>query len=69
MTITEKQNWVSEKEAAAIIELPATFFRRLVLTGALKGVINYLIYRGKFYRYNKVDIENYIFEDSCFARL
>lgn len=69
VTATEKEDWVTEKEAAAIIELPATFFRQLVLKGSLKGVINYLIYRGKFYCYNKIDIENYIFEDSFFVRL
>ncbi|MDB5277485.1 MAG: hypothetical protein JWR61_2440 [Ferruginibacter sp.] len=69
MTKTEKENWLTEKEAAAIIELPAAFFRQLVMTGPLKGVVNYLAYKSDRYRYNKIDIENYIFEDSFFARL
>jgi hypothetical protein len=69
MTKTEKENWLTEKEAAAIIELPARFFRQLVMTGPLKGVVNYLGDKSNSYRYNKIDIENYIFEDSFFARL
>jgi hypothetical protein len=69
MTKTEKENWLTEEEAAAIIELPATFFRQLVMTGPLKGVVHYLADNSKSYRYNKIDIENYMFEDSFFARL
>ena len=69
MKKSDKENWVTEKEAAKIIELPPTFFRQLVMTGPLKGVVNYLIEKGQHYHYNKTDIENYIFEDSFFARL
>ncbi len=67
MLLNERKNWITEKEAAAIIQLPATFFRKLVLNGPLKGVVNYLKTKG--YRYNRMDIENYIFENSFFAGL
>ena len=69
MSKNEKKTWVTEDEAAAIIELPAKFFRKLVLAGALKGVVNYLNSRRYSYRYNKADIENYMFEDSFLAGL
>ena len=69
MAKKEKSTWISEEEAAAIINLPAKFFRKLVLNGSLKGVINYLNSRRYKYRYRKTDIENYIFEDSFFAGL
>jgi len=69
MSKNEKKIWITEDEAAAIIELPAKFFRKLVLAGSLKGVINYLSSRRYSYRYNKADIDNYIFEDSFFACL
>ncbi|MEJ7588061.1 MAG: hypothetical protein WKI04_10930 [Ferruginibacter sp.] len=65
----EQKTWITEEEAAAIIELPARFFRKLVLAGPLKGVINYLNSRRYSYRYKKIDIENYIFEDSFFVSL
>ncbi|MEO5893311.1 MAG: hypothetical protein ABIQ31_23875 [Ferruginibacter sp.] len=65
----EEKTWITEEEAAAIIELPGRFFRKLVLAGSLKGVINYLNSRRYSYRYKKTDIENYIFEDSFFAGL
>ncbi|MBC7887739.1 MAG: hypothetical protein H7Z13_07600 [Ferruginibacter sp.] len=69
MSRTEQKTWITEEEAAAIIELPARFFRKLVLTGPLKGVVNFLNSRRYSYRYKKADIENYIFEDSFFAAL
>lgn len=69
MSTNEKKNWVTEQEAAAIIELPAKFFRKLVLAGPLKGVIAYLNYERSRYRYSKADIENYMFEDSFLAGL
>ena len=69
MTKIDKLNWVTEKEAAKIIELPPVFFRQLVTTGPLKGVVKYSINKVNNYHYNKIDIENYIFEDSFFARL
>lgn len=65
----EEKNWITEKEAAAILELPAKFIRKLVVTGPLKGVVNYLGSKQKAYQYNKTDIENYMFEDSFFAAL
>ena len=69
MSKKEEKTWITEEEAAAIIELPARFFRKLVLAGSLKGVINYLNSRKYSYRYKKADIENYMFEDSFFAGL
>jgi hypothetical protein len=69
MTKTQKENWLTEKEAAAIIELPGTFFRKLVLSSPLKGVVKYLTNKRNTYTYNRIDIENYMFEDSFFARL
>lgn len=69
MSKFEKKTWITEEEAAAIISLPARFFRKLVLNGSLKGVINYLSSRRYKYRYLKADIENYIFEDSFFFGL
>lgn len=64
MSDNKKKTWITEEEAAAILELPAKFFRKLVLAGSLKGVINYLNSKRYSYRYNKVDIDNYMFEDS-----
>ena len=69
MSKKAKKYWVTEAEAAAIIELPARFFRKLVLAGSLKGVVNYLNSRRYSYRYSRTDIENYMFEDSFFAGL
>ncbi|MEO6302685.1 MAG: hypothetical protein ABIP51_05895 [Bacteroidia bacterium] len=69
MSKREEKTWITEEEAAAIIELPARFFRRLVLAGSLKGVVNYLNSRRYSYRYKKADIENYMFEDSFLAGL
>ncbi|MEP7111609.1 MAG: hypothetical protein ABI760_26675 [Ferruginibacter sp.] len=69
MSTQEKKTWITEEEAAAIIELPAKFFRKLVLAGSLKGVVNYLNSRSQSYRYNKDDIENYMFEDTFLASL
>ena len=67
MATGEKKTWITEKEAAEIIQLPGKFLRKLVTAGSLKGVVNY--FKSKGYRYNKVDIENYIFENSFFAGL
>ena len=69
MSKSKERTWITEEEAAAIIELPAGFFRKLVLAGSLKGVINYFSSGRDSYRYKKADIENYIFEDSFFACL
>ena len=69
MAKREQKTWITEEEAAAIIELPGRFFRKLVLAGPLKGVINYLSSRRYSYRYKKADIENYMFEDSFLAGL
>lgn len=69
MSKNETANWVTEDEAAAIMELPPSFFRNLVLTGSLKGVINYLGPKKETYCYNKIDIENYIFEDCFFTAI
>ena len=69
MSKIEEKTWITETEAAAIIELPAGFFRKLVLAGSLKGVIKYLNAGRYSYRYKRADIENYIFEDSFFACL
>lgn len=64
MSTKQTKTWITEEEAASIMELPAKFFRKLVLAGSLKGVVNYLNSRRYSYRYSKVDIENYLFEDS-----
>jgi len=69
MSRIEKRTWISEEEAASIINLPGKFFRKLVLKGSLKGVINYINSRKYKYRYNRVDIDNYLFEDSFFVGL
>jgi hypothetical protein len=67
MPAHKNQHWITEEEAAAILQLPAAFIRKLVLKGPLKGVISYLSAKGKTYFYNKTDIENYIFEDCFFT--
>ena len=67
MATKEKRTWITEKEAAELIQLPGKFLRKLVLAGPLKGVIN--CFKSKGYRYNKVDLENYMFENSFFAGL
>lgn len=69
MAKDEKKIWLTEEEAAAIIELPGRFFRKLVTNGPLKGVVSYLNSRRYRYRYKKEDIENYMFEDSFLAGL
>ena len=69
MSRIEKRTWISEEEAASIINLPGKFFRKLVLKGSLKGVINYINSRKYKYRYNRADIDNYLFEDSFFVGL
>ncbi len=63
MVKLQQKTWISEDEAAGIIELPAKFFRKLVTAGSLKGVISYLSSRRYSYRYKSTDIENYLFED------
>ena len=65
----ENEDWISEKEAAAIIQLPTDFFRKLVVGGSLKGVVNYSSSNDASYIYNKSDIDNYIFEDSFYCEL
>ena len=69
MSTSTKQIWLTEEETSAILQLPAHFIRKLVLTGSLKGVIGYIIPTAATYAYNKIDIENYIFEDSYFLNI
>ncbi len=69
MATKDKRTWITEDEAAAIIGLPAKFFRKLVTNGSLKGVIKYISSRRYSYRYNKTDFENYLFEDSSLSGL
>ena len=61
--------WITEREAARIIQLPGKFVRKLVTAGSLKGVVNYLKLKRDAYRYNKVELENYLFENSFLAGL
>lgn len=67
MITKEKRTWITEKEAAELIQLPGKFFRKLVLQGPLNGVVNY--FKSKGYRYNKIDLENYLFENSFLVGL
>ena len=53
----QSQTWITEKEAAQIIELPGKFFRKLVTEGPLKGVVNYFKSKRAAYRYNKIELE------------
>jgi hypothetical protein len=69
MNRKKNSTYITEIEAARLIELPAKFFRKLVLYGSLKGVINYISSRRYSYRYNKVDFENYLYEDANFTEL
>jgi hypothetical protein len=69
MYTQKEKNWISEQEAAYLLELPETFFRNLVMKGSLKGVVQYFGTNNNSYQYCKADIENYIFEDSFFACL
>ena len=55
-------NWITENEAARLIEFPPEFFRKAVIKGALKKVINYAKLSSNTYSYNKIDIDNYIYE-------
>ena len=69
MYMQKEQNWISEQEAAYLMELPETFFRNLVMEGALKGVVQYFGTKNESYQYCKADIEKDMFEDSFFASL
>jgi hypothetical protein len=60
----KNKTWITEKEAAEIIELPGKFLRKLVTAGSLKGVVNYFRSKRAAYRYNRIDLENYLFENS-----
>ncbi|MEO6722174.1 MAG: helix-turn-helix domain-containing protein [Ferruginibacter sp.] len=60
----KNKTWITEKEAAEIIQLPGKFVRKLVTAGSLKGVVNYFKSKRAAYRYNKVELENYLFENS-----
>jgi hypothetical protein len=55
--------WVTEKHAECIIQLPASFLRRSVESGTLKGLIKHLRINTYKYVYNKTDLENYIYEN------
>lgn len=69
MATDDMKTWITEEEAASIMELPANFFRKLVLAGPLNGVVKYLSPQQDSYQYNKADLENYMFEDSFFAAI
>ena len=69
MATQQSKTWITETEAANILELPAAFVRNLVLEGSLKGVVNYSGSPTDSYQYDKEDLENYIFEDSFFVGL
>lgn len=69
MYIQQEKIWISEQEAAYLMELPETFFRNLVIEGSLKGVVQYSGTKNNDYQYCKVDLENYMFEDSFFTCL
>ena len=55
--------WVTEKHAECIIQLPGSFLRRSVESGSLKGLIKHLRVHPYKYVYNKIDLENYIYEN------
>jgi hypothetical protein len=55
--------WVTEKHAECIIQLPGSFLRRSVESGSLKGLIKHLRINTYKYVYNKIDLENYIYEN------
>ena len=69
MATDDMKTWITEEEAASIMELPANFFRKLVLAGPLKGVVKYFNPQNDSYQYNRTDLENYMFEDSFFAAI
>ena len=54
--------WISETEAACLVEFAPEFFRRAVTKGSLKKVITYERLNSNTYSYNKIDIENYMYE-------
>ena len=58
-----RATWISEKHAENILQLPASFLRRSVVSGKLKGLIKYLRTMQHKYLYNKVDLENYLYEN------
>lgn len=55
--------WVTEKYAEGIIQLPGSFLRKSVESGRLKAVVKHLRINKYKYLYNKVDLENYIYEN------
>jgi hypothetical protein len=69
MATQQSTIWITEEEAAGILELPPAFVRNLVIEGPLKGVVHYASSTSDSYQYDKEDLENYIFEDSFFACL
>ncbi|HEX2683604.1 MAG TPA: hypothetical protein VHL77_06715 [Ferruginibacter sp.] len=58
-----KTTWITEKHAENILQLPASFLRRSVVSGSLKGFIKYLRTMQHKYLYNKADLENYLYEN------
>lgn len=54
--------WIDETEAAGLIEYPPASFRKAVLRGSLKGVISHEKLNSKTYTYNKIELDNYIYE-------
>ena len=54
--------WISENEAAGLIEFHPGFLRKAVVKGSLKEVINYEKISANTYSYNKIDIDNYMYE-------
>jgi hypothetical protein len=65
----KQSTWVTEKHAECIIQLPGSFLRRSVESGTLKGLIKHLRTDQYKYLYNKIDLENYIYENPELADL
>ncbi len=65
----KKARWVTEKYAEGIIQLPGSFLRRSVESGSLKTVVKHLRVNQYKYLYNKIDLENYIYENPELAEL
>ena len=55
--------WTTEKHAECILQLPASYLRKSVESGSLKDVIKHMRLRTYKYLYNRVDLENYIYEN------
>ena len=69
MNENKKGIWITEKDAVCIIQLPGSFLRRSVESGNLKGLIKHLRVHPFKYLYNKIDLENYIYENPDLTEL